>query len=246
MKLLENKTAFITGGSRGIGAAMVRRFAEHGANVAFSYRERHEAANELLREIAVHGKKYRAFPCDAADADAVRQTMEVFYAEFGELDILVNNAGIIRDALLPELSEKDWRAVLDMNLTSAFLHTQIALKTMIRRRSGSIINIASVSGLTGREGQANYAASKAGLIGLSKSVAREAGPRNVRCNVIAPGFIQTEMTAHLTETKARAVEIIPLRRVGLPEEVADVAVFLASDLARYVTGQTLGVCGGLL
>jgi 3-oxoacyl-[acyl-carrier protein] reductase len=245
MKLLTNTTAFITGGARGIGAAIAEKFAEHGADVGFSYHTSDAAAEHLLERLRGWGGRYRAYRCDVAQSDEVAQTMAAFLADFGAIDILVNNAGIVRDNLLGLLPLDDWNAVLTTNLTAAYLHTQAALQYMLPARSGRIVNIGSVSGARGNAGQANYAASKAGLVGLTKSVAREVGARNIRCNAIAPGVIETDMTAELRERQPELQRQTALRRLGRPEEVADVAVFLASDLSSYVTGQVIDVCGGL-
>ena len=244
--LLKNKTAFITGGSRGIGAAIVERFVEEGAAVGFSYRSNTAAAEQALAAMARYGSKVKAYACDGRDAAAVEQTMTAFLEAFGDLDILVNNAGVIKDNLLLDMPMEDWQNVLTSNLTAAYSFTQIALKTMIPARKGLIINVSSISGIHGNSGQANYSASKAGLIGLTKSIAREVGSRNIRCNAIAPGLIETDMTGDIlrgSEDKTR--KSIPLRRLGTPEDVANLAVFLASDLSTYITGQVMSVCGGL-
>lgn len=245
MKLLKDKTVFISGGSRGIGAAIAKRFAEQGASVGFSYHSNVEAAESVLAAMRPFGGIYQAFQCDVTQAEQVQATLDAFITQFGRIDILVNNAGIIRDNLLCDISFEDWNAVLSTNLTAAFLHAQIALKSMIPTRSGTIINISSVVGESGNAGQANYAASKAGLIGLAKSIAREVGGRNIRCNVIAPGIIETEMSQKSRlDAEAYIKKNIALKRIGTAEEVADVALFLASDLSRYVTGQVVHVCGG--
>jgi 3-oxoacyl-[acyl-carrier protein] reductase len=245
MKLLKDKIVFITGGSRGIGAAIAKRFAEQGASVGFSFRSNTEAAAQVMAELAAFEGKHRSFQCDIAQAIQVEETMAAFLAEFGGIDILVNNAGVIRDNLACNISPEDWNEVLATNLTAAFLHTQWALKTMIAARKGVIINIGSISGETGNAGQANYAAAKAGLIGFTKSIARETGSRNIRCNLIAPGIIETDMSRNsLPDTEAHLKKSIALRRIGTAEEVADVALFLASDLSRYMTGQVVNVCGG--
>lgn len=246
MKLLKQKIAFVTGGSRGIGAAIVKKFALHGAHVGFSYFSNMKAAGQVEEQLATYGVKYKAYQCDVTQEHKVRATLQDFIEEFGGIDILVNNAGIIKDNLLCLLSLEDWNTVLSTNLTSAFLHTQLVLKVMIAARKGSIINISSVVGENGNAGQANYAASKAGLIGLTKSVAKEVGIRNIRCNVIAPGIINTEMIKGVRQNmEAHIKNNTALKRMGTPEEVADTALFLASDLSRYITGQVIHVCGGL-
>lgn len=245
MKLLNDKTVFISGGSRGIGAAIAKRFAEQGASVGFSYHSNAEAAESVLAAMRPFGGIYKAFQCNVTQAEQVQATLDTFITQFGRIDILVNNVGIIRDNLLCDISYEDWNAVLTTNLTAAFLHAQIALKSMIPARSGTIINISSVVGESGNAGQTNYAASKAGLIGLAKSIAREVGGRNIRCNVIAPGIIETEMSQKSRlDAEAYIKKNIALKRIGTAEEVADVALFLASDLSRYVTGQVVHVCGG--
>ncbi len=245
MALLTGKTALITGGSRGIGAALVRRFAEEGAAVAFTYRSSAEVANLLAAELTTEDQPVRAYQSDAADFSAAQQLIDSVLADFGQIDIVVNNAGITRDTLLLRMQEEQWDAVMDNNLKSVFNLTKHALRHMIRR-GGSIINIGSIVGIGGNAGQANYAASKAGIIGFSKSVAKEIGSRQVRCNVLAPGFIETEMTEELNEqTREAYLGNIPMKRFGQATEVADACVFLASDLSTYVNGQVLSVCGGL-
>lgn len=243
MKLLENKTALITGGSRGIGEAIVRRFVEQGAKAAFTYRSSEEKARALETESGGAAKGYRS---DASSfADTEKLVADVL-AEFGKIDVVVNNAGITQDTLMLRMTEEHWDKVMEINLKSVFNLTKNVLRSMLRNRSGSIINMSSIVGISGNAGQANYAASKAGIIGFSKSVAKEVGSRNIRCNVIAPGFIETDMTGELDEkAKATYLQNIPMRRMGRPEEVADLCVFLASDLSSYVTGQTISVCGGL-
>lgn len=245
MELLKNKTVFITGGSRGIGAAIAKTFAAQGASVGFSYRSSHEAAAEVLNDLKQFGQPCASYVCHVSDTDQVQQTMEAFLQQFGRIDILVNNAGIVRDNLICDISLTDWQEVLNTNLSAAHWHIQCALRNMIPNRSGNIINISSVVGVQGNVGQANYAASKAGLIALTKTVAREVGRRNIRCNTIVPGIIDTDMSksAHL-DTEGYVKHNIALRRLGTAEEVADVALFLASDLSRYVTGQEIQVCGG--
>jgi 3-oxoacyl-[acyl-carrier protein] reductase len=246
MKLLEGKTALITGGSRGIGKALVLAFAAQGANVAFSDLKYDEKAEELEREIAALGVKGKGFASDASSFAASDKLIDDVVAEFGTIDILINNAGITRDTLLMRMSEEQWDDVIRINLKSAFNLTKAVQKVMLKQRRGSIINMSSVVGLGGNAGQSNYAASKAGMIGFTKSIAQELGPRNIRCNAIAPGYIETDMTAGLPEdVKKGWAEKIPLRRAGQAEDVANVSIFLASDLSSYVTGQVIAVCGGM-
>ena len=247
MKLLDNKVAIVTGASRGIGRAMAIRFAQEGANVAFTYLSSVEKGQALEAELATFGIKAKGYRSDASDYKAAEALVAEVAADFGTIDVLVNNAGITRDGLLMRMSEENWDAVINTNLKSVFNLTKAATRVMMKAKSGSIINITSVVGLRGNAGQANYAASKAGIIGFTKSVALELGSRNIRCNAIAPGFIETEMTGELNE---KAVEewtkSIPLRRGGKPEEVADCAVFLGSDMSKYISGQVLQVDGGML
>lgn len=246
MKILEGKVALITGGSRGIGKALVLAFASQGANVAFSDLFYDEKAQELEKEIAAMGVKGKGFASDASSFADSEKLVDEVAAEFGRVDILINNAGITRDTLLMRMTEENWDDVIRINLKSAFNLTKAAQKYMLKQRSGSIINMSSVVGLGGNAGQANYAASKAGMIGFTKSVAQEIGARNVRCNAIAPGFIETDMTAGLPEdVKKGWAEKIPLRRAGSTDDVANVALFLASDMSAYVTGQVIAVCGGM-
>lgn len=247
MNLLDGKTALITGASKGIGRAIARRFAQEGANVAFTYLssvEKGQALEEELRSLGVTAKGYRS---DAADYKAAEALVNSVVADFGTLDVLVNNAGVTKDGLLMRMSEEQWDTVIHINLKSVFNLTKAATRTLMKQKYGSIINLTSVVGIRGNAGQANYAASKAGIIGFTKSVALELGSRNIRSNAIAPGFIETEMTSELD---AKVVEewkqSIPLKRSGSPEDVADCAVFLASDLSRYITGQVLQVDGGML
>jgi 3-oxoacyl-[acyl-carrier protein] reductase len=246
--LLQGKTALITGATRGIGKGLARRFAAEGANIAFTYAASAEAAARLQQELeSEFGVKVRGWQSDAADFAASEALATAVIAEFGKVDVLVNNAGITRDNLLMRMSEDQWDEVIRVNLKSAFNLTKAFLRHFLGNRSGSIINMSSVVGVDGNAGQANYAASKAGLIGFSKSIAQELGSRNIRCNVVAPGFIETEMTEKLDEqVKKGWVENIPLKRAGTPDDVANVCVFLASDLSTYVTGQTISVCGGML
>jgi 3-oxoacyl-[acyl-carrier protein] reductase len=247
MSLLTNKKALITGGSRGIGAAIVRRFAEEGATVAFTYNSSKEKAEALAAEIsATYGVTCKAYQSDAASFSAAEALVNAVIADFGQIDVLINNAGITRDTLMLRMSEQQWDDVIANNLKSVFNLTKHAIRFMMKNKGGSIINMSSIVGVTGNAGQANYAASKAGIIGFSKSIAKEMGSRNVRCNVIAPGFIETDMTDELDEkTKEAYLQNIPLKRLGGAREIADVCVFLGSDMSTYITGQTLSVCGGL-
>ncbi len=247
MKLLEGKTAIITGASRGIGRGIAKVFAENGANVAFTYSSSVDAAKELEKELNTLGIKAKGYKSNAASFDEAQKLAEDVFKEFGTIDILVNNAGITKDNLLMRISEEDFDTVIEVNLKSVFNMTKAVQRTMLKQRKGSIINMSSVVGVKGNAGQTNYAASKAGIIGFSKSVALELGSRNIRCNAIAPGFIETEMTAKLDEATVNTWRsAIPLKRGGTPEDVANVCVFLASDLSAYVTGQTINVDGGML
>ena len=246
MKLLEGKNALITGASRGIGKAIALKFAAEGANVAFSDLKRDENMESLESELSAIGVKGKGYISDASSLQQSEQLVEDVIAEFGSVDILVNNAGITRDGLLMRMEEKDWDIIMAVNLKSVFNLTKAVQRSMLKQRSGSIINMSSVVGVSGNAGQSNYAASKAGIIGFTMSIAQELGSRSIRCNAIAPGFIETEMTAALDE-KVREdwIKTIPLRRAGQPEDVADVCVFLGSDLSSYVTGQVISVCGGI-
>jgi 3-oxoacyl-[acyl-carrier protein] reductase len=246
MKLLEGKVALITGGARGIGRSLVLEFAKQGADIAFSDLFYDEKAKELEKEVGELGVRVKGYASDASNFSDSEKLVDQVAADFGRVDVLINNAGITRDTLLMRMTEENWDDVIRINLKSAFNLTKAAQKYMLKQRSGSIINMSSVVGLGGNAGQANYAASKAGMIGFTKSVAQELGARNVRCNAIAPGFIETDMTAGLPEeVKKGWAEKIPLRRAGSPKDVADVAIFLASDLSSYVTGQVIAVCGGM-
>lgn len=247
MKLLQGKTALVTGASKGIGNAVAKKFAEHGANVAFTYLSSVEKGLALEEELAAMGIKAKGYRSDASDFAQADQLINAVVAEFGGLDILVNNAGITKDTLLMRMSEEMWDTVINVNLKSCFNTVKAATKTFMKQRSGSIINMTSVVGLKGNAGQANYAASKAGIVGFTKSVALELGSRGVRSNAIAPGFIETEMTAVLDEKMVQSWrDAIPMKRGGTPDDVADCAVFLASDLSAYITGQVLQVDGGML
>jgi 3-oxoacyl-[acyl-carrier protein] reductase len=243
---LSTHVAFITGASQGIGRTCALRLAKEGATVAVAARNQ-EKLNELVAEITAAGGKATAFTLDVANEDQVKETIKAAIAQFGKIDILVNNAGITRDQLVMRMKRTDWDAVLETNLTSAYLCIQSVIPSMLKQRWGRIINITSVFGQMGQAGQANYAASKAGLIGLTMAIAREVGSRNITCNAIAPGFIETAMTAVLSdEFKQNAVKQIPLARVGSPEDVASAVAFLASDDASYITGHVLNVNGGML
>lgn len=247
MKLLEGKTAIITGASRGIGRGIAQVFAKHGANVAFTYSASAEAARELENELTAFGIKARGYQSNAADFNEAQKLVDEVVSEFGAIDILINNAGITKDNLLMRISEEDFDKVIEVNLKSVFNMTKAVQKIMLKQRYGSIINMSSVVGVKGNAGQTNYAASKAGVIGFTKSVALELGSRNIRCNAIAPGFIETEMTAKLAEDVVKGWrENIPLKRGGTPEDVANACIFLASDMSAYVTGQVLNVDGGML
>ncbi len=246
MKLLTGKTALITGASRGIGEAIAIKFAESGANVAFSYKQSDEKAKELEGILAKHGSKVKSYKSDASVFREADDLVKAVLQDFGRIDVLVNNAGITRDNLLLRMSEEQWDEVIGNNLKSVFNLTRFSAYHMLKQKGGSIINISSIVGLTGNAGQANYAASKAGIIGFTKTVAQELGSRNIRCNAIAPGFIETDMTRVLDEKVAADLKKdIPLSRLGRVEEVAEAALFLASDMSSYVTGQVLSVCGGM-
>ena len=246
MKLLEGKVALITGASRGIGKAIAIAFAEQGASIAFTDMRRDEIMEATEREIQAIGVKAIGYSSDASSFDDSERTADEIAKEFGRIDILVNNAGITRDNLVMRMTEADWDLVIKVNLKSVFNLTKAVQKYMLKQRSGSIINMSSVVGVNGNAGQSNYSASKAGLIGFTKSVAQELGSRNIRCNAIAPGYIETEMTAKLSEeVRKEWAAQIPLRRGGKPEDVAQACVFFASDLSGYVTGQVLSVCGGM-
>lgn len=247
MKLLENKTAIITGATRGIGRGIAIEFAKHGANVAFTYNSSVDAALALEQELNNLGVKARGYQSNAAEFDKAQELAKEVLTEFGRIDVLINNAGITKDNLLLRISEEDFDQVIKVNLKSVFNLTKAVIRPMMKQRAGSIINMSSVVGLKGNAGQANYAASKAGIIGFSKSVALELGSRSIRSNVIAPGFIETEMTAKLDEAIVQGWrDGIPLKRGGTPEDIANACVFLASDLSSYITGQTLSVDGGML
>lgn len=246
MKLLEGKTALITGAARGIGKAIALKFAQEGANIAFTDLVIDENGKATEAEIAALGVKAKGYASNAADFAQTEEVVGQIHKDFGSIDILVNNAGITKDGLMLRMSEQQWDAVINVNLKSAFNFIHAVLPIMMRQRSGSIINMASVVGVHGNAGQANYASSKAGLIALSKSIAQEVGSRGIRANAIAPGFIMTEMTDKLPdEVKEGWYKQIPLRRGGTPEDVAKVALFLASDLSSYVSGQVIHCCGAM-
>ena len=247
MKLLEGKVAIITGASRGIGSGIAKVFAEQGANVAFTYSSSVESAMALENELNALGIKAKGYKSNAADFNEAQKLVDDVIAEFGTIDVLINNAGITKDNLLMRMSEEDFDKVIEINLKSVFNMTKAVQKIMLKNRKGSIVNMSSVVGVKGNAGQANYAASKAGMNGFTKSIALELGSRNIRCNAIAPGFIETEMTAKLNEDVVKGWrEAIPLKRGGTPEDVANVCVFLASDMSAYVTGQVINVDGGML
>ena len=247
MKLLENKIAIITGATRGIGRGIAVEFAKQGANVAFTYSSSVDAANALETELNALGIKAKGYQSNAAEFDTAQELAKEILKEFGSIDVLVNNAGITKDNLLMRISEDDFDKVIEVNLKSVFNMTKAVIRPMMKQRAGSIINMSSVVGLKGNAGQSNYAASKAGILGFSKSVALELVSRNIRSNVIAPWFIETEMTGKLDEATVQSWrDSIPLKRGGSPEDIANACVFLASDMSSYITGQTLSVDGGML
>ncbi|NNE03759.1 MAG: 3-oxoacyl-[acyl-carrier-protein] reductase [Eudoraea sp.] len=247
MKLLEGKNVIITGASRGIGTGIARVFAGHGANVAFTFSSSEAPALELEKELSAMGIKAKAYKSNAASFQDSEKLVADVLADFGGVDVLINNAGITKDNLLMRMNEEDFDTVVEINLKSVFNMTKAVQRTFLKQRKGSIINMSSVVGVKGNAGQTNYAASKAGIIGFTKSVALELGSRNIRCNAIAPGFIETEMTGKLDEKTVQSWrDAIPLKRGGSPEDVANACLFLASDLSAYVTGQVLHVDGGML
>ena len=246
MGLLDGKVALVTGAARGIGKAIALKFASVGADVAFTDLVINEAAEETVKEIEAFGHKVKAYASNAADFAQTQEVVDQIMADFGHIDILVNNAGITKDGLMLRMSEAQWDAVINVNLKSAFNFIHALTPIMARQRGGSIINMSSVVGVSGNAGQCNYSASKAGLIGLAKSIAKEMGPRGIRANCIAPGFIISDMTKALSEeVREQWMKTIPLRRGGTPEDVANVALFLASDLSSYVSGQVIHVCGAM-
>jgi 3-oxoacyl-[acyl-carrier protein] reductase len=246
MKMLEGKNALVTGGNRGIGREIALVFARNGGNVAFTDLVYDDNASSLEKEISELGVRGKCYASNAASYGETEETADAVAREFGSIDILVNNAGITRDTLLMRMTEEQWDAVINVNLKSVFNFTKTVQKYMLKQRSGSIINMSSVVGVSGNAGQSNYSASKAGIIGFTKSVAKELGSRNIRCNAIAPGFIMTEMTDKLPEDVRNTwIQGIPLRRGGTPGDVANLALFLASDLSSYISGQVISVCGGM-
>ncbi len=247
MKLLEGKTAIVTGAARGIGRAIALTFGKHGANVAFTDLAIDDNVKSLEKELADMGVKGKGYAADASKFDASQELVKQIVEDFGKVDVLINNAGITRDTLLMRMSEEQWDLVINVNLKSAFNMTKAVIGTMMKQRSGSIVNMSSIVGVGGNASQANYSASKAGMIGLTKSTAKELGSRNIRCNAIAPGFIITDMTAKLPEKVVEEwIKGIPLKRGGTPEDVANTALFLASDLSSYISGQVIQVTGAML
>lgn len=247
MKLLENKTAIVTGASRGIGEGIALKLAEHGANIAFTYVSSDEKAKALEEKLTAFGVKATAHKSNAADFAQCEATVNDIIKEFGSIDICVNNAGISKDNLLLRMTQEQWDEVITTNLKSVFNMTKQVIKPMMKAKKGSIINMSSIIGIRGNAGQSSYAASKAGIIGFTKSIAAELGSRNIRCNAIAPGFVETDMTSYLKdgESADKYKANIPLARFGTAEDIANVTLFLASDMSAYVTGQTISVCGGL-
>jgi 3-oxoacyl-[acyl-carrier protein] reductase len=247
MRLLEDKVVLITGGSRGIGKGIAQKFAEQGANVAFTYLSSVEKAQAFEQELQAQGIKAKGYRSDAADFAAAEKLIDDILADFGKLDVVVNNAGITRDTLLMRMTEQQWDEVIQTNLKSVFNISKFAIKPMMKARNGVFINMSSVVGVNGNAGQSNYSASKAGIIGFTKSLAKELGSRNIRANTVAPGFIETEMTGELdAKIKEQWIQTIPLKRGGTTEDVANLCLFLASDLSSYITGQTFHVDGGML
>ncbi len=246
MGILDGKFALVTGGSRGLGEAIVREFAREGAKVMFTYIAARERAEQVAADINSNGGDATAVMSDASSYVEAEALVQATIDKFGRIDILVNNAGVTRDNLILRMTEAEWDHVIDTNLKSVFNLSKHAMRAMLRQRSGSIINMSSVVGVFGNAGQSNYAASKAGIIGFSKSLAKELGSRNIRCNVIAPGYIETDMTSALPEqTRETFLINVPLKRMGHPDDVAHAAVFLGSDMSQYITGQVISVCGGL-
>ena len=247
MNLLKGKNVIITGGSRGIGKGIAEKFAEQGANIAFTCIKMSDSSLELAKNLEKIGVKAKAYESNAADFDAAIKLAEDVLNDFGSIDVLVNNAGITKDNLLMRMSEEDFNDVMKINMNSVFNNTKAVLRQMLKQRSGSIINLSSVVGVKGNAGQSNYSSSKAGIIGFTKSVALELGSRNIRCNAIAPGFIETEMTKALSNDQVNDwAENIPLKRTGQVEDIANTSLFLASDMSSYITGQVINVCGGML
>ena len=247
MNLLENKNVIITGGSRGIGKAIAEKFAQHGANIAFTCIKMSEDSLVLAKNLENLGVKAKAYESDASDFESAFKLAENVFNDFGSIDVLVNNAGITKDNLLLRMSEEDFNDVMKVNMNSVFNNTKAVLRQMLKQKNGSIINLSSVVGVKGNAGQSNYSSSKAAIIGFTKSVALELGSRNIRCNAIAPGFIETEMTRALQQDQINEwAESIPLKRSGKAEDVANTSLFLASDMSSYITGQVMNVCGGML
>jgi 3-oxoacyl-[acyl-carrier protein] reductase len=247
MNLLENKNVIITGGSRGIGKAIAEKFAQHGANIAFTCVKMSEDSLVLAKNLENLGVKAKAYESDASDFESALKLAENVFNDFGSIDVLVNNAGITKDNLLLRMSEEDFNDVMKVNMNSVFNNTKAVLRQMLKQKNGSIINLSSVVGVKGNAGQSNYSSSKAAIIGFTKSVALELGSRNIRCNAIAPGFIETEMTRALQQDQINEwAESIPLKRSGKAEDVANTSLFLASDMSSYITGQVMNVCGGML
>ena len=247
MKLLQGKVAVITGATRGIGKGIAEKFAKEGASIAFTFVSSEEKAKVLENELFQSGIKAKGYRSNAGDFNAAQDLIDSIVSDFGQIDILINNAGITKDGLLMRMSEENWDDVMDINLKSVFNLTKASLRTFLKQKSGSIINMSSIVGVQGNAGQSNYSASKAGIIGFTKSIAQELGSRNIRCNAIAPGFIATEMTDALGEDViGKWVENIPLKRPGSTEDVANCCLFLGSDMGSYVSGQVISVCGGML
>ena len=247
MNLLENKNVIITGGSSGIGKAIAEKFAQNGANVAITCINMNDNASQLIKKIESLGVKAKVYESDASDFESAIKLAENVFNDFGSIDVLVNNAGITKDNLLLRMSEEDFNDVMKVNMNSVFNNTKAVLRQMLKQKNGSIINLSSVVGVKGNAGQSNYSSSKAAIIGFTKSVALELGSRNIRCNAIAPGFIETEMTKALQQDQINEwAESIPLKRSGKPEDVANTTLFLASDMSSYITGQVMNVCGGML
>ena len=247
MNLLKNKSVIITGGSRGIGKAIAEKFAKNGANLAITCIKMSDEALDLVKNLESLGVKAKAYESDASDFESAIKLAENVFNDFGSIDVLVNNAGITKDNLLLRMSEEDFNDVMKVNMNSVFNNTKAVLRQMLKQKNGSIINLSSVVGVKGNAGQSNYSSSKAAIIGFTKSVALELGSRNIRCNAIAPGFIETEMTKALQQDQINEwAESIPLKRSGKPEDVANTSLFLASDMSSYITGQVMNVCGGML
>ena len=247
MNLLKGKNVIITGGSRGIGKGIAEKFAQNGANIAFTNIEMSDESIELSKNLEKLGVKAKAYVSNAADFEAAQKLADDVINDFGSIDVLVNNAGITKDNLLMRMSEEDFEKVMKVNMNSVFNNTKAVLRPMLKQRSGSIINLSSVVGVKGNPGQSNYSASKAAIIGFTKSIALELGSRNIRCNAIAPGFIETEMTKALNDDQVNDwADNIPLKRTGQVDDIANTSLFLASDMSAYVTGQVINVCGGML